>query len=157
MSALPHTSLLRRCLAGGGATLAALAGSVLLAAPASAHVTVNPREAAPGGFAKLTFRVPTESATASPIKLAVSFPTSTPLASVSIKPHPGWAATVTRSKLAKPVDSGDLKITEAVSRITWTARGSTKIAPGQFEEFDVSVGPLPEGLKTISFPAVQSY
>jgi periplasmic copper chaperone A len=157
MSARHRTSLLRRCLAGGGATLAALAGSVRLAGPASAHVTVNPREAPAGGFAKLTFRVPTESATASTTRLAVSFPTSTPLASVSIKPHPGWTATVTRSKLARPVESGDLKITEAVSRITWTAQGGTKIAPGQFEEFDVSVGPLPEGVKTLSFPALQSY
>ena len=33
--------------------------------PASAHVTVNPREAVQGGYAKLAFRVPNEKAGAS--------------------------------------------------------------------------------------------
>ena len=53
--------------------VAALAGSALIllasALPASAHVTVNPNEAAKGGFAELSFRVPTESATASTVKV----------------------------------------------------------------------------------------
>jgi periplasmic copper chaperone A len=148
---------LQRALLGGGAALVAVAGSVLLAGPASAHVSVNPREAAPGGFAKLTFRVPTESPTASTTKVTVSLPLETPLASVSIKPHPGWTANVTKTKLATPVVSEDLRLTEAVSRITWTARKGAAIAPGQFEEFDISVGPLPTNVPTMSFPAVQTY
>ena len=152
-----RTSLRRSAAAAAGATLALMAGSVLVAGPASAHVSVNPSEATAGGFAKLTFRVPTESPTASTVGLAVSFPQDTPLSSVSIKPLPGWVATVTKSKLAKPVTDEDLTITEAVSRITWTARKGVNIAPGQFQEFDVSVGPLPDGAKAISFPAVQTY
>ena len=152
-----RTSLRHRATAAAGAALALLAGSVLVAGPASAHVSVNPSEATAGGFAKLTFRVPTESPTASTVGLAVSFPTDTPLASVSIKPLPGWVARVTKSKLPKPITTEDLKLTEAVSRITWTARKGVNIAPGQFQEFDVSVGPLPDGAKAISFPAVQTY
>jgi uncharacterized protein len=147
----------RTATGAAGATLALLAGSVLLAGPASAHVSVNPGQAEAGGFTKLTFRVPTESPTASTTGLAVSFPSDTPLASVSIKPHPGWVAKVTKTKLAKPVKDDDLTITEAVSRIVWTAQKGVKIAPGQFDEFDVSVGPLPTGAKSLSFPAVQTY
>jgi uncharacterized protein YcnI len=158
-STSPHTArhTPRRALLGGAATLAAVAGSLLLAAPASAHVTVNPPEAAPGGFTKLTFRVPTESPKASPTKVSVTFPSTTPLASVSIKPHPGWTAQVTKSKLANPIEDDGLKLTEAVSRITWTARPGVQIAPGQFDEFDVSVGPLPSSAKSMSFPTVQTY
>ena len=52
-----------------------------LAAPASAHVTVNPREATKGSFAKLTFRVPNERPDSGTTKLEVSFPVDHPLAS----------------------------------------------------------------------------
>jgi uncharacterized protein len=152
-----RTTARRRTALGAGATLAALTGSLLLAGPASAHVTVNPNEAAPGGFAKLSFRVPTERPDASTTKVSVTFPSATPLASVSIKPHPGWTAKVTKSKLAKPIEDEGLKLTEAVSRITWTAQKGAGIAPGQFDEFDVSVGPLPSSAKSMSFPAVQTY
>src|SRR3954464_674383 len=117
-----RTAIRRRAALGAGAALATLTGSVLLAGPASAHVTVNPHEAAPGGFTKVTFRVPTEKPDASTTKVSVTFPTTTPLASVSIKPHPGWTAQVTKSKLANPIEDDGLKLTEAVSRITWTAR-----------------------------------
>jgi uncharacterized protein len=148
----------RRTALGAAATLATLTGSVLLAGPASAHVSVNPPEATAGGFTKLTFQVPTEAPKASTTKVSVSFPSATPLASVSVKPHPGWTAEVTKAKLADPVvDDDGLKITEAVSRITWVAQKGTSIAPGQFDEFDVSVGPLPSTGKSMSFPVVQSY
>src|SRR4051795_5266926 len=152
-----HPCLRRRAALGVGTTLAALTGSVLLAGSASAHVTVNPPEAAPGGFTKLTFRVPTEKPDASTTKVSVTFPPATPLASVSVKPLPGWTAQVTKSKLPKPIEDEGLKLTEAVSRITWTAQKAAAIAPGQFQEFDVSVGPLPSSAKSMSFPTVQTY
>ena len=40
--------------------VAAVAGglTLALAVPASAHVTVNPNTATPGGYTKVTFRVP---------------------------------------------------------------------------------------------------
>src|SRR4051812_20444846 len=156
-SSFTGASLLRRTLLGSGATLAAVAGTVLLAGPASAHVSVNPGQAAPGGFTKLSFRVPTESPKASTTKVTVSFPTTTPLASVSVKPLPGWKIVTVKSKLPKPVVDDDLTLTEAVSQITWTAQKGAAIAPGQFQEFDVSVGPLPSSAKSMSFPTVQTY
>lgn len=62
------------------------------AAPASAHVTVNPPQAKQGGYAKLTFRVPTETDNASTTKLQVFFPAHAPVASVLVKPRQGWSS-----------------------------------------------------------------
>jgi len=150
-------SLLRRTVAGAGTVLVLTAGSFALAGPASAHVTVKSTDAAPGGYAKPTARVPNESATAGTVKVQVTLPADSPLASVSVKPHAGWDAQVTREKLPEPVQSGDLELTEAVRSITWTASPGVRVSPGQFEEFDISVGPLPEDVETLSFPAVQTY
>jgi uncharacterized protein YcnI len=133
----------------GGLTLA-------LAAPASAHVTVNPNTATPGGYAKVTFRVPDEKDNANTTKLEVTLPAGRPIASVSIKPVPGWTAVTEKTKLATPLKSGDGDITEAVSKITWTADAGSVIKPGQFQEFDVSLGPLPQSGQMI-FKALQTY
>ncbi|MFI5890323.1 YcnI family protein [Actinoplanes sp. NPDC051513] len=133
----------------GGLTLA-------LAAPASAHVTVNPNTATPGGYTKVTFRVPTESDTASTTKIEVNLPADKPVASVSVKPVPGWTAVAVRSKLATPIKAHDTEITEAVSKITWTADANSAIKPGQFQEFDVSLGPLPDSGQMV-FKALQTY
>lgn len=148
---------LHRAATTGGALLVISACTLALAAPASAHVTVNPREATAGSYTKLSVRVPNESPTAGTVAVAVSLPTDTPLASVSVKPHPGWTAEVTRTTLPEPVTSGDLEITEAVTKITWTAQPGVRVAPGQFEEFDISVGPLPEDVDALSFPSTQTY
>lgn len=147
--------------AGPGAVLAASLGAFLLAGlvlagPASAHVTVHPEVVAPGDYVKLDFRVPDESETAGTVKLTVSFPTDHPFASVRVKPHSGWTAKVRTSKLPEPVRSGDYEITEAVTSITWTARKGVRIGPEEFDEFEVSAGPVPEA-KKLAFPAQQTY
>lgn len=119
-------------------------GALVLAGPASAHVTVNPNTATAGGYAKLTFRVPTESDTASTTKLAVYFPSSPGFAAVSVKPHPGWSYQVSDSD-------------QHVAKIVWTADApADAIKPGQFDEFDISLGPLP-GSGTVTFKALQTY
>jgi uncharacterized protein YcnI len=130
---------------------------LLVAAPASAHVTVNPSTATQGGYAKLTFRVPTERDDASTTRLQVFFPTNHPLASVSVKPHVGWDYVVKTEKLAKPITTDDGQVTQAVSEISWTAKSpADAIKPGQFDEFDVSAGPLPS-TSTLTFKALQTY
>ena len=132
---------------------------LLVPATAFAHVTVNPSEAAQGGYAKLAFRVPNERDDASTTKLEVSFPTATPLASVSVRPEDGWSYAVTESALPTPVttDDGDT-ITQAVTLITWTADDAeSAIKPGEFAEFEVSAGPLPDDVDSISFPTLQTY
>lgn len=147
-----------RVLALAAATVAVLVAVLALAGPASAHVTVNSPGATQGGYAVLTFRVPTESATASTTKLQVQFPTDTPIASVLVQPHPGWTYKATTSKLPKPIatDDGD-SITEAVSEIAWTADSpADAIKPGEFDQFLVSAGPLPT-VDVVTFSAIQTY
>jgi uncharacterized protein YcnI len=133
----------------------AAAVALLVAAPmAAAHVTVNPREAPKGGYAALSFRVPTERDDASTTRLEVNFPTDTPIASVRVQPHPGWEYRIERTELDEPVDLHGEEITEVVSKITWTGG---EIGPTEFDEFGVSVGPLPSDVDQILFPAIQTY
>jgi len=140
-------------------TTLALAVGVLLiggAGVASAHVTVNPNTATPGSYAKLTFRVPTESATATTVKLTVKLPTDHPFPSVSVMPVPGWSTKVTTSALNPPVTEGRFNLTEAVSSITWTADDGVGIKLDEFMEFSISVGPVPD-VPSMTFPADQTY
>jgi uncharacterized protein len=139
--------------------VAGMAAALLaVAAPAYAHVTVNSPGATAGGYAVVTFRVPTESDTASTTALAVQLPQATPFASVSVQPHPGWSFTTKNTKLSTPIktDDGD-EITEAITEIDWKADGAaTAIKPGEFDQFNVSVGPLPQAA-SITFKAIQTY
>jgi hypothetical protein len=86
----------------------------------------------------------------------VQFPADQPLASVSVKPVAGWTAKITKSKLDKPFEAFGEQLTEAVSQITWTAEADAAVKPGEFQEFPVSVGPLPKA-ETMVFKALQTY
>ena len=127
-----------------------------LAASASAHVTVSAPGATRGGSdAVITFRVPTESDTASTTGLQVRFPTDTPIADVLVRPTPGWTHTQNTIKLAKPISTDDGDITEAVAEIDWTATAGG-VKPGEFGEFVVMAGQLPDAPQ-LTFKAVQIY
>ncbi|RFU83211.1 DUF1775 domain-containing protein [Streptomyces triticagri] len=128
-----------------------------LSGTAFAHVSVQPEgEAAKGGYATVNFKVPNESDKAATNKLEVSFPTDHPLASVMPQPVPGWDIKVTKSKLDKPLEVHGSKIDEAVSKVTWTADGDG-VKTGEFQQFPVSVGALPEDADQLVFKAVQTY
>jgi uncharacterized protein YcnI len=143
------------CRRTAAVTAGALALTLGLALPALAHVTINPGTAEKGSWTKIGFRVPNERDKESTTKLEVRFPTDHPLPFVSVRPVPGWDVKLTNGKLPKPIvsDGGD-KITESVLKITWTGG---KIKPGQFQEFEVSVGPLPKDADQLVFPAIQTY
>ena len=140
------------------AAVSALAAAFVLAvaSPAAAHVTVNPDTATQGGYTKVTFRVPNESDSASTTKLEINLPADAPVASVSLKPVAGWTATAEKGKLDTPIKAHDTEITEAVKKITWTASAGSEIKPGTFQEFDVSLGPLPATGQMV-FKALQTY
>ncbi|MER5493319.1 YcnI family protein [Streptomyces sp. NPDC002490] len=128
-----------------------------LASPALAHVTVQPDgEAAKGGYATIGFKVPNERDDASTTKLEITFPAGQPLASVLPQPVPGWKAEVTKGKLDKPLKVHGSEITEAVTKVTWTADGKG-IEPGFFQRFPLSVGQLPEDGDQLVFKALQTY
>ncbi|MGW6539482.1 YcnI family copper-binding membrane protein [Streptomyces sp. NPDC055051] len=139
------------------AAATAAASVVLLSGTAFAHVSVQPQgEAAKGGYATVNIKVPNERDNASTVKLEVSFPLDHPLASVMPQPVPGWKAVVTKSKLDKPLTLHGKQINEAVSKVTWTADGS-KIGPGQFQQFPLSLGQLPEDADQLVLKAIQTY
>jgi uncharacterized protein YcnI len=145
---------MRRALTTAGL---AIAGLGLAAFPASAHVTVNPNSATQGGYATLTFKVPTERTDASTTALEVDFPPDQPLTGASYQPKPGWKIDVTKEPLTTPITTADGQVTDRVSKIVWTAdTDSARIAPGQFDTFPISVGPLPTADQMV-FKALQTY
>ncbi|MFF5012644.1 YcnI family protein [Streptomyces sp. NPDC001165] len=131
------------------------AGVLATAGVASAHVTVHPESYAKGATdGLLTFRVPNEEDSASTTKVQVFLPTDHPVLGVLVHPQDGWTAKVTTTKLKTPVKTDDGTITEAVSAITWTGG---KIGAGQYEDFDVAFGQLPDDSDQLTFKTLQTY
>ncbi|MFE3189239.1 YcnI family protein [Nocardia sp. NPDC059240] len=141
-----------------------IAGTLLVAGlgltgagTAAAHVGVSAPDAEPGGFAVVTVRVPTESATAGTVKLEITLPQDHPLAVVRNEAVAGWDVTQKRATLGTPVDNGHGgKVTDYVSSVTFTAKDGVSIRPGEFGEFKLQVGPLPH-VSELAFPAIQTY
>nr|WP_042454198.1 YcnI family protein [Streptacidiphilus jiangxiensis] len=133
----------------------AAGGVLLLAGPASAHVTVQPDAATAGAADQVfAFRVPNESDTASTVKVDVFFPPTHPIASALVGAVPGWTSEVKTTKLATPIQTDDGPVTDAVSEIVWTGG---KIAPGQYQDFTVDFGQLPKDTKQLVFKTLQTY
>jgi uncharacterized protein YcnI len=135
---------------------AVMIGVLAIAAPASAHVTVSPNSATQGGYARVAFRVPNESSDTSTNKLEIYLPEDAPVPSVSTMPVPGWSTTVTKRTLTTPLEVHGSPVTEVVSVITWTATDGVGVKPGEFQEFPVSMGPLPK-VDQMVFKALQTY
>ncbi len=123
---------------------------------ATAHVTVTPSSLPKGGEGVFSFSVPNERDDANTVAVEVTFPTKFPIASVLVKPMTGWTITSETTKLAKPITTDDGTVTEAVSKVTWTATAGG-LAPGQFDLFTVSAGPLPTKTSKLEFKVLQTY
>ena len=148
---------LRRSATVAALTLTAVATAVLgVAGPASAHVTINPAEGTQGGYGRFAFRVPNESDTASTVKVEVNLPENAPVGSVSTMPVPGWTVAVEKRKVDPPIEVHGSQLTEAVSKLTFTAAPNGGVKPGEFQEFPVSMGPLPQ-VDTMVFKVLQTY
>lgn len=143
-----------RFFVGGLLTATVVFGTAL---SASAHVHVDPSTTEPGANPILTFRVPSESATAGTTKVEVTLPTDNPLPSVSAKALAGWTVAVTEAKLPTPVvDDDGATLTEAPHTLTWTAEAGAAVGPGEFQEFELQVGPLPKS-GSVVLPVTQTY
>ncbi|MQA15674.1 MAG: DUF1775 domain-containing protein [Pseudonocardiaceae bacterium] len=125
-------------------TLVAFALLLGLAAPAAAHVTAQPEQATQGDYTAFTFRVPNERDDAGTVKVEVRLPAEHPISSVRTKPIPGWSVAMTKNG-------------QAVRTITWTAQPGVRIAPDQYQEFEISAGPLPADTERLVMPTVQTY
>lgn len=155
MTVRSRLRLTRRLLGTGAVTVGLLVAGTSVA---SAHITVSAPEATSGGSdVVIRFRVPDESGTARTVGVKVQLPSATPIASVLVQPKAGWSVVVRQSKLATPIKTDDGEITEAVSEIDWkVSSAALGIGPGQFDEFVLIAGQLPEA-KSLTFKAIQTY
>lgn len=150
---------LRRWSARVALVSAAVAAAALgLVLPASAHVKVSGIDVTQGGYGVVTFRVPSESTTASTTELLITLPSDTPFTSVGTQSKPGWTATVIRKPLPTPAAGEDsATITEYVSQVDFKANTpDATIPPGQFDVFNLSLGTFPKA-PSVSFGALQTY
>ena|GEM_PF-557273 len=120
---------------------ALLALALLAPAMAQAHVTLQPNEAPEGAYTVLDVRVPNESDTENTTKVAVQFPKG--FGDVSYQAVPGWKVKVVRGTSAA-----------GVREVIFSGG---KIAPGQFQDFPLSVKIPGKAGDELTFPAVQTY
>ncbi len=138
------------------AGVVAAVGLLVLAGPASAHVTVSAPGATRGGSdQEITFRVPVEKEV-NTVGLKVALPTATPIASVEVQAMPGWTHIQKSVKLAKPIHTDDGDLTEAVSEVDWIAQSGGGLKPGEFGAFTIIAGQLPD-TASLTFKAIQVY
>jgi uncharacterized protein YcnI len=131
--------------------------AAILALPglAQAHVTVQPKTAEGGGFSVVAFRVPNERDDASTTQVRVTLPQDQPIGSVQTTPVAGWRITTATRQLDKPIEMFGEQLDTVVSEVTWAATDGG-IRPGQFQDFAVSLGQLPESGELV-FNALQTY
>ncbi|WEB43977.1 YcnI family protein [Streptomyces yunnanensis] len=150
-----HTTLRRALRRTTLVTTLATAGLLTAAGSAFAHVTVHPDSYPKGATdGTLTFRVPNEEDNADTTQVQVFLPTDHPIPSVLVTPEPGWTAQVKTTKLKNPIKTDDGTINEAVAQITWT---KGKIEPGQYQDFSVAFGQLPDNTDQLAFKTLQTY
>ncbi len=135
---------------------AAAVGVIAVAAPAWAHVTIEPASAPKGSDAVLSFVVPNEESGTTTTKVVVQFPQDHPIADALVEPVAGWKSSVEMAKVTTPISTDSGTVNEAVKTVTWTAENGAGTPEGGFQEFAVSVG-LPDVDATLSFPTVQTY
>jgi uncharacterized protein len=148
----------RRLVTSAALTGGFLIAGLVFAGSASAHVKVSGVDAVQGGSGVITFRVPSESDTASTTGLLITFPAATPFTSVDVQPKAGWTAKVTKKPLPHPLTDDDGgTITDYVAQVDFTASGAgAGIPPGEFDMFNLSVGPFPKA-PNMTFAALQTY
>jgi uncharacterized protein YcnI len=150
------THAARRTATRFGIALAAAAiGVVALPFAAQAHVEVQPGQVEGGDFSVVAFRVPNERDNAATTKLRVLLPKDRPLGSVQTTAMPGWKVSTVTRRLSKPLTMEGAQVGSVVSEVTWTATQGG-VRPGQFKDFQVSLGQLPKTGKLV-FNAVQTY
>jgi len=134
--------------------VAVVCGVLFAAAPAWAHVEIDPESAPKGSTGTWAFRVPNEEPNASTVKLDVFFPAKFPIANVLVQAKPGWTFSVQTRHLAKPITTDDGTFSDVVTQVTWSGG---QIPPGAYDLFPVFGGPLPKNTNKLVFKALQTY
>ncbi len=130
----------------------------MLSSPAAAaHVDAELDGTGPGGFGVVTLGVPTESGKPSTTKVQVRIPDETPLRTVRAEPLAGWTLDIQMRKIDPPLRKDDgTPVNEVVNTVTWTAAAGGGIPQGQFQEFGLYLGPIPDA-DTLALPTTQTF
>lgn len=112
-----------------------------LAAPAAAQVSIVPGSVKGGSTETFAFRLANQRTDTQSNRLEIVFPQSPPIAFAEVKPARGWTAKINPRPLDPPQQSGDRLISQVVGSIVLEGG---EVGPGQFEQFLVTLGPLPE-------------
>ena len=128
---------------------AAFAG--LAAVPASAHVTLETKQAEVGSYYKAVFRVPHGCAGSPTLAIKVRIPEGV----VSVKPQPkaGWTVKTVKGAYAQPYTVHGTKLTEGVQEVIW----SGKLPDEYYDEFvfQAYLTPALKAGQALYFPVVQ--
>jgi uncharacterized protein YcnI len=129
-----------------------IAATTLAASPASAHITLETKQATIGSYYKAVFAVPHGCAGSATTKIRVQIPEGV----IAAKPMPkaGWNVEAISGKYAGEYDYHGGKLSEGVKEVVWSGG---KLPDHNYDEFVVSAF-LTAGLKpdtTLYFPVVQ--
>lgn len=140
----------------GVAAIVVAAAAALLASPmAAAHIGAELDGAGPGEFGVVTLVVPTESGKAATVKIQVRIPDDIQLRTVRAESVAGWSIDIENRTIPPIYKDDGTPVTEVVDSVTWTAQGPG-IPSGQFGQFALYVGPLPDA-STLALPTVQTF
>jgi uncharacterized protein YcnI len=143
----------RRTFARTLALPAAVAGlSVLAVAPALAHVSISPGEAAANDYTVQTVSVPHGCDGSATTQVIIRIPDE--IVEVTPTRNALWEVKKTMTRLATPLkaEDGD-EITEKVDTVTYTAR--TPLPDGYRDAFELSFQVPDTPGKTLVFPTIQ--
>jgi len=133
--------------------LVILVGAIVLAAsPASAHISLETKQAAIGSSYKAVFAVPHGCKGSPTTRIRVQIPEGV----IAVKPMPkaGWNVEAVTGKYTAEYDYHGTKLSEGVKEVVWSGG---KLPDHNYDEFVISTF-LTAGLKpdsTLYFPVVQ--
>lgn len=106
-----------------------LAATVLFAAPAWAHVTLETRQAAPGSHYKAAFSVSHGCKGSATRSVSIRIPAG--VIAIKPQPKPGWEIALAEGAYAKPYQFHGRSVSEGVQEVTW----SGNLPDAYFDEF----------------------
>jgi uncharacterized protein YcnI len=122
-----------------------------LSLPASAHVTLEQKQAVAGGYYKAVLQVGHGCKGSPTVSVRVRIPDG--VTSAKPQPKPGWTLAVKRTKLPKPVDAGHGRtIDEVVSEVAWSGG---LLQDHEFEEIRLMLKLPDQPGATLYLPVVQ--
>jgi uncharacterized protein YcnI len=132
--------------------LATAAVAAFAASSASAHITLENREATIGSSYKAVFVVPHGCAGSATVRIRVQIPEG--VIGVKPMPKPGWNVEAIKGKYAADYDFHGAKLSEGVKEVVWSGG---KLPDDNYDEFVISTF-LTNSLKpntTLYFPTLQ--